>query len=158
MSLSAALDALSQAHGPAALAAAFTRLTQTVRKARTAADKGLGTLAQVFVAAMTHWDAQKADGVPVAERQRGLEATLRVAWPQTRVWHYLCANCNDIGLVISACPGDATCGRPRAHLAHDVGTPCWCTLGAKFRAPEKPNPEDFTQAARAKPTRIGRRS
>lgn len=116
-----------------------------------------GVLSQTFTAAMELWDHQKAEGVPRDIRLQTLERTLRAAWPQTREWKYLCQNCNDTGLVISFCEGDATCGRDRPHYAHDYGTPCWCSLGAKFKPKPKPGPEDFTAAAKvSKPTRLGR--
>lgn len=106
---------------------------------------------------MRLWDAMKADGVPREEREAALERTLRAAWPQTREWKYLCNLCSDIGLRMQACPGDATCGRLKAHLPHDFGRPCWCEHGARFK--EKQHTEDDAIATAAKvkkPTRIGR--
>jgi hypothetical protein len=156
MSLTDALKTLSDAHGPKALASAFAAVQGQVRRARKAADKGLGPLAQTFVAAMRIWDQQKADGVSKAERLAGLEKTLRAAWPQTREWKYLC-DCDDLGIKVSECPGDATCGRYKAHLPHTFGTPCWCPAGAKYRDKPKPSPEDFTAAGKSKPlARMGR--
>jgi hypothetical protein len=115
-------------------------------------------LAQTFRAAMQIWDQQKAAGIPVLERLKGLEKTLRSAWPMTREWKYLCWNCMDYGLEIHDCPGDSTCGREKAHLPHDFGKPCWCSAGAKFR-PKPVRELDHTDAGampKRKPTRIGR--
>lgn len=116
------------------------------------------SLAAGVMDAMRLWDEQKAAGVPLADRQRALFGVIRDLWPVTREWKYLCTNCSDSGLAIAVCPGDATCGRSKAHLAHEFGTPCWCGLGSRFREKPKPGPEDFTEAGRSKPTRIGRRS
>jgi hypothetical protein len=116
-----------------------------------------GHLAQVFLTAMHIWDSDKALGVPRDARLHALEATLRQAWPQVREWKFLCPQCDDLGLEIRDCVGDATCGRPKAHLAHTFGRPCWCALGTRFKDKPKPTAEDFTAAGRAKPmTRVGR--
>jgi hypothetical protein len=151
------LEALSKAHGPAALGAAFRALQGAVRRERR--DDKAGVLARTFRAAMVIWDAQKAEGVSKAERVAGLEKTLRVAWPQTREWKYLCGECRDTGLVIRECDGDPQCGcskKHQPHLPHEYGTACWCSLGAKFRKP-KPEPEDYAQAGRTqKMSRVGR--
>lgn len=118
----------------------------------------LGNLANTYREAVKILDAQKAAGVPLLERLKGLESVLREAWPQTREWHYLCSVCGDVGLDMQRCSGDATCGRPRAHLKHDYGKPCWCPKGARFKDKPKPEPEDFAAAGKSKPmTRIGRR-
>ena len=114
-------------------------------------------LVQTYQAAMRHWDAQKADGVVLADRLSGLEQTLRACWPFTREWKYLCDQCSDFGLVMKTCPGDATCGRSKQHLPHDFGTPCWCEQGKRYRPKQKPEPDDFAQAGKSKPmTRFGR--
>lgn len=141
MSLQDALRTLGEAHGPSALTAAFESLTQAVRRARKASKGQVGTLAATYVEAMRLWDAQRADGVSLELRLVGLEKTLRAAWPQTRAWKYLCDRCQDVGLSIETCPGDATCGRVKPHLAHSVGTPCWCKAGVRFRERPKPEPE-----------------
>lgn len=101
---------------------------------------------------------QKAAGVPKAEREQGLEALIRQVWPFTREWKYLCQACRDYGLQLAECPGDATCGRTKPHLPHEFGTPCWCSVGAKFKPKPKPSAEDFTAAGKApsKMTRVGR--
>lgn len=107
-------------------------------------------LVQTFREAMRLWDAQKADGVPFADRVTGLAKSLRQAWPKGREneWKYLCSKCSDYGLEMQDCPGDATCGRPHAHLPHDFGTPCWCSAGQRFRAQPKPGPDAFTDAGK----------
>ena len=158
MSLQEALETLSAAHGPKALAAAFIALRSHVTASRKASKKHLGVLAQTYVEAMRIWDTQKADGVSKAERETGLMKTLKAAWPQTREWHYICASCADYGLVMSDCPGDATCGRSYPHLPHEFSKPCWCSRGQRFRPPPAPEGGDFRQAGkRARTfTRVGR--
>lgn len=121
--------------------------------------KAKGDLAQTFVAAMDIWQAQTAEGLSVHQRVATLTKTLKLAWPQTREWKYLCDACDDYGLRIASCPGDATCGRMKEHGPHEFGTPCWCAAGKKFRPAPAPMPEDFTQAGKAKSkplTRLGR--
>lgn len=158
MSLETALDMLSAAHGPAQLAQAFARLRGTVRRERRAAAFTGGTLAQTFTAAMAIWDQDTANGVSRLDRLISLERTLRMAWPVTREWKYACKDCADYGLRMGTCPGDATCGRSKAHYAHDFGTPCWCGNGARYRDKAKPTPADFTAAGKspAKPQRLGK--
>lgn len=117
-------------------------------------------LAATVTEAMLQWDRQKADGVSLSERVGFLEKILRLSWPFTREWKYLCARCDDTGLVINQCPGDARCGSrwgERAHPAHDYGTPCWCSAGAKF-SPKTKTEDDYAEAGRVskKPTRLGR--
>lgn len=159
------LDALAVAQTASELSAAHHLLARVVRSSRRhAAAKG-GRLASSYVEAMAVLDAQKVAGVPFDVRVRGLEQTLRAAWPpQVREWKLLCQQCEDHGLIISLCPGDATCGdnpqthraRP-PHLLHEFGKPCWCAAGRRFLETPKPSAEDFRAAAKSKPTRIGRR-
>lgn len=141
--------------------------------------KSESVLAQTYVAAMQHWDRQKADGVPVAERLVGLEKTIRAAWPFTREWKELCHNCADTGLVMAVCRKGARCDgistrtdgprerpgkyqrlcakHPDSDYEHDYGTACWCSLGARFRDKGTPGAEEFSQAGKSKPmTRLGR--
>lgn len=122
---------------------------------RKAFTREFGTLAKTFMAAMQIWDAQKAEGVSQEDRIDGLEKTLRAAWPKGRdvAWKFLCESCADYGLQIGTCPGDATCGRPKRHLAHEYGVPCWCPAGKKFTKRE-PSPDDFTQAGKTKAPKV----
>jgi hypothetical protein len=117
-----------------------------------------GVLAATFTAAMKIWDAQKAQGVGVPDRILALGIALRSSWPgQTREWKYLCRHCDDYGLVMAECEGDAACGRDKRHLPHSFGTPCWCSNGNRYKRKDKPAPEDFAAAGRVKqPARIGR--
>jgi hypothetical protein len=142
-----AIDALRQAH---------QLLRKAVPQSRRKAHQTEGKLASAFRDAMHLWDQLKANGGTLADFLPGLERTLRDAWPQTREWKFLCSQCSDYGLVMAVCPGDATCGRTRPHLPHDFGTPCWCEPGKRYRVKPKPSPDDFTQAGRSKPTRVGR--
>lgn len=114
-------------------------------------------LAATYIEAMRLWDLQKAENVPLRTRLAGLERTLRAAWPQTRVWHYLCEQCSDHGLIMYFCKG-SDCGQGRVpHEAHEYGRPCSCVKGARFRdAPASVN--DVQQAGKVRKglTRIGR--
>ena len=116
-----------------------------------------GPLARAFKEVMTIWDRWRANGdvVSEAERVKGLEAVLRDAWPNGRTedWTYFCSACDDYGLVIQECPGDATCGHVRKHRPHNYGTPCWCPRGKQFRPKAKATPEDFTSAGRTQKPR-----
>lgn len=135
---------------------AHKELKAAVRPARREAHAKEGQLASTFRIAMTTWDQMKADGATLDALTRGMEAMLRDVWPFTREWKYLCANCEDGGLVFGQCPGDATCGRHKEHMAHSYGTPCWCSLGSRFKGRQR-SADDFTAAGRtSKPTRPGR--
>lgn len=151
-----ALGRLSAAHGPQALAAAYRSVQQAVRRGRKAVTSKLGPFVASMMEAMRLWDEQKAEGGSLEERRAGMERTLRASWPLTREWKYICDACDDYGLRMQDCPGDATCGRKKEHLPHTFGTPCWCAKGIGFRGKPKAVPEDFASAGRSKPTRIGR--
>ena len=115
------------------------------------------TLGQVAVEAAKIWHQMRENGASIEQCTTSMEAVVRARWPFTREWKFLCSNCDDVGLVMGDCPGDATCGRPRQHLPHSFGTPCWCGLGNKFKDKQPAAPEDFAQAGRTrKPTRFGR--
>jgi len=106
---------------------------------------------------MEAWDAMKAEGIALADRQRHLRKVLALAWPKLQRWDYRCDRCNDYGLIMLDCPRDHTCGRSRPHLPHEYGVPCHCAKGAKFVAKQKAA-EDYTSAGK-KPrqlTRVGR--
>lgn len=145
-----ALQQLAEATTPTELISAHQQKARAVRAARRHAARIEGPLAATFRAAMEHWDAQKADGVSFAERATCLAASLRAAWPKGRDegWKYLCSDCSDYGLIISTCPGDATCGRVKQHPKHDFGTPCWCPKGVRFKDTPKAGPEGFTSAGK----------
>lgn len=154
MSVLEALKTLSEAHGASELARAFHALQGSVRRFRRAADAKLGTLAQTYAEAMRLWDADKAAGVPKAERFARLEKTLRAVWPQTREWHYLCVACRDLGLELYECSGGSECGRTKKHLPHTYGRPCVCAKGALYQDKPKPEPTDYKQAGFSK---VGRK-
>lgn len=117
-------------------------------------------LVATFTAAMRIWDAQKADGIGLPDRITALGTALQLSWPQVREWKYTCRQCDDYGLVMAVCDGDASCGRAKRHLSHEFGTACWCSAGQRFRDKKAPTAEDFTSAGKAKPaqkmTRFGR--
>lgn len=154
MSLQDALDTLSAAHGAQALAAAFHAVEREARRKLKVSRETFGLLARTYWAAMDIYDAQKAEGVPRAERLAGLEKSLRAVWPQTREWHYLCVACSDLGLELRECDGNTSCGRHKAHLPHTYGVPCLCAKGAAFQPVQKPAAADFKAAG--KMTRMGR--
>lgn len=149
VSIEDSLKTLSDAHGSKALHAAFGKLGGQVRAARMAASSKLGTLAKTFIEAMRIWDAQKADGVSKADRVAALEKSLRLAWPERQEFkpEGWCPKCENTGVQypVGECPGDATCGRTRAHLPHEFRTPCWCALGSRFKDKPK-SADDFTGA------------
>ena len=149
MNLKDELDRLARAHGPSELASAFSQLQGAVKRQRREDARKLGPLAQTLKAAMAIWDQQKTEGVPRVERVAGLEKTLRAAWPKSRErpWQYLCDNCNDLGLVMRECSGDAICGRQQEHYPHSYGKPCWCPKGSKFKI-KPPSGDDFTSAGK----------
>jgi len=118
-----------------------------------------GALAQTYIEAMRIWDQEKADGVPLAMRQQQLERTLRLAWPQTRVWKYVCERCGDTGWENRVCTRETHCGRRRCEPGHDYVVPCVCPKGeARNRQLHpKATPEDFQQAGKRKGfTKVGR--
>lgn len=161
-----------------AVRAAHEALRSAVSGKRKADRKTWGPLARAFGDAMQIMDRQKADGVPFIERLKGLDGVLRQFWPFTREWKYVCRECDDTGLVMltcrrgSRCDGISTrtdgpfqqpgkyqrfCAKdPDGDYEHDYGRACYCSLGARFRQPPKPSPDDFQSAGRRKFTRIGR--
>lgn len=151
-----ALKQLAEAKTASELITAHQQKARAVKAARRKAQQTEGPLAATFRVAMEHWDAQKADGVSFAERAKGLEQSLRAAWPKGREegWKYLCDDCSDYGLVMGKCPGNTTCGRTFPHQAHDFGWPCVCPKGARFR--EKPkSPSDGLTSAGKSPKKSG---
>ncbi|HEV3217873.1 MAG TPA: hypothetical protein VGZ27_19260 [Vicinamibacterales bacterium] len=117
-------------------------------------DKTLGALV------LEMWElraAMQASGTTDPEAlDAGIEGVLRGRWPFVRAWHYVCDTCSDVGLRISECPGDDTCGRTKPHAQHSFGKPCFCKAGAAFREKPTPAPEDRKKAGKSKPmVRIG---
>ncbi len=149
-----AIENLAAADRPSALIAAHQAIRRAVRKQRTKEGKEWGVLAATYHEAMRIWDQQLAEGVSLAEREAGLERTLRASWPKGREldWKYLCEACGDYGLVINACPGDATCGRKKPHIPHSFGHPCWCSAGKRHQEKPKGDDGDFRNAGKNKPT------
>ena len=136
-----ALDALSAARSPFELREAHRSLKRATGHARAADGRVWGNLAATFHEAMRIWDAQRAEGVTLADRIRGMEATLRSCWPQVREWKYLCNSCDDSGAVYET--------RQTPMYAYPVVyvVPCHCSKGARFRARE-PHADDFTAAGK----------
>lgn len=159
--LQKALEALGEAHGPAALASAFQSLQGRVKRLRRDSGHALGPLATAVREAIQIRDQMKAEGVTGEALNEGLEGVLRDLWPKGRAeaWRDLCPECRDYGLIMQTCPGDATCGRPKPHASHGYGRPCFCEHGRQFRDAPKPSPDDFTKAGKTPKkdfTRAGR--
>jgi hypothetical protein len=117
-----------------------------------------GVLSATIREALNLRAKMKADGMSQADLAKNFEGVIRSCWPFTREWKFLCVECSDLGLILHECDGNRQCGRHQEHLPHRYGTPCWCSLGARFKAKER-KVEDFTQAGKtsSKPmTRFGR--
>jgi len=153
--LTTALEALSEAHGPSALVAAFRRLQVQVRKQRKR--EPVGKLASVMMEAIAARDRLKANGATGEDLDAGLAGVLRDVWPKgrERPWQHLCSACDDCGLQIKDCAGDAVCGRTFPHRPHTYGVPCWCDKGARYR-PKPAAVSDELDSAAAKPRRPSR--
>jgi len=161
MTLQDALEKLAQAHGTEAVMAGFERLQAAVRLARKKAAQVYGPLQTSINTAMRQWYAQKAQGIPRAERDRYLEQTLRAAFPPRRIWEYACEDCHDTGLIRLHCSPQHRCngvstrtdfsgqqpGKHRrlctvhAEYEHEYAVPCHCVTGLRFRPVEK-SPDD----------------
>lgn len=136
------LDALREAHN---------ELRRVVPIARRQAAKQDGDLHALGRETFRIWDQMKADGATWDERMAFLTGVLKQILNRGREWKYLCHQCDDYGLILSECPGDATCGRRAAHLAHSFGTPCVCSKGRPYDAkPKDWHAEDFTAAGKTK--------
>lgn len=84
---------------------------------------------------------------------------LEQAWPKGRdePWRYLCTACDDAGWKISQCPGDGSCGRKNAHLAHDYAQPCWCVKGQAVKGRPRVEADELAAVGKTrKPSRFGR--
>jgi len=103
--------------------------------------------------ALTLREQMRADGASQVECDALLEEALRAHWPFTREWKYLCELCQDTGLQLERRPA-----RVYGDALVDVGTPCTCRLGERFK-PRRKADDDFIAAGRvSKPTRFGGRS
>src|SRR5262245_9718942 len=98
------------------------------------------------------WDAVTA---ALEDRDQGtaLDDAVRDHWPQGREWKYLCNACGDTGLIIEQRPARIYGGK-----LVDVGVPCHCRLGARFRPRPVAAPANDDAAAGkkspTKPTRL----
>lgn len=122
-----------------------------------------------------------ADGkLSPADIAKSFEAVVRQVWPFTRVWKYACDDCQDTGLFIWTCKRGQRCdglsartdgpkekpGKyrrlcakdPDSDYTHDIGEPCSCAAGVRFR-PRAMTEFDALDAAsrpQKKMTRFGR--
>jgi len=160
--IAAILEQLAQAQTPAELRELHGRLGFAIKTKRKRAKKELCPLAKTFEEAMRIWDADKAHGVPLADRQQHLAQTLRAVWPLTRVWRYVCDRCNDTGWEPRSCTPETHCGRRRCEPGHDYVVPCVCLKGEGRRqqlTPSALTQGDFEQAGKGKRkgfTKVGR--
>lgn len=134
-----------------------------------------GLLAQTVREALRLRDQMRADGSTEEELTKGLEQTLRAAWPQTRPWHYICEDCSDTGWRHQICTPETPCGRPftkpgqsaddytgrgRCGPNHTYVEPCWCRKGELRRSgmDAKPKSEDYLGVGKVSkpPSRFGR--
>lgn len=102
------------------------------RQARAARrDPVASTLGVVVMQAVVEAEGLRAQGAAPEQVSAALETVVRDAWPKGRTepWRDLCAECRDYGWKVVECPGDATCGRHKAHLAHAYAVACWCERG-----------------------------
>ena len=79
-----------------------------------------------------------------ASKQAIAEATenlVRDRWPFEREWKYLCNGCDDTGLMLTFGVTD------RLGTVVDVGRPCTCSNGNKFRKPMA-SEADYVQAGK----------
>ncbi len=176
--IESAVQQLANAATMPELLDAHREIRRRIRAARRKQSQQWGPLATAYGEMMAICDQMKTDGVSREDRAKGIEATLRQMWPFTREWKYLCNECNDTGLVMRICRDGARCDgtstradssfQPAGKFQrlctmqqsyeHEYGTPCFCSLGARFREKPKHDPADFSDAGRtSKPTRIGRR-
>lgn len=140
--MKASLDSLRAAH---------QELRKAVPSQRRTAAKQDGDLHALGREVFQIWDRMKANGESFQDRCAYLVGILKQILKHGREWKYLCARCDDYGLEISECPGDATCGRHRPHLPHSFGSPCVCAKGRAFEPKVKDvHPEDFTAAGKTK--------
>lgn len=139
-----ALDALLKSH---------QELRKAVPKLRKTARETDGDLHALGRETFRIWDRMRDNGESFNQRCAYLVGILKQILRHGREWKYLCERCDDYGLELHECSGDATCGRHRVHLPHSYGKPCVCSKGRAFEKPAKDvYPEDFTQAGRtAKP-------
>lgn len=139
------IDPLKQAHD---------LLRAAVGPSRKLAHKVEGKLATAFREAMHLWDALKAKGGTMTDLVAGLEQTLRQHWPKGECGcprcRWTCRDCEDIGAIF-----ERRSARIYGGQMVSVVVPCHCLKGNRFR-PKAVDQDDFRQAARSKPTRIGR--
>lgn len=116
------------------------------------------TIAATLTNLIRLWDQQRAKGVPRAARLKVVEAILRQRWPARRAWTPACTACDDTGLLIMTCEGQACELGSDSHEAHTYGQACRCLAGRRYR-PFGKECHDFRQAGQIRPrrmTRIGR--
>jgi len=168
---------LSTATTPAEVQSAHRMLKAAIRTTRRQkAASGEGLLAKSVTEALRIFDAQRDQGVSLADREAGLERTLRACWPKGREWKHLCQACEDLGWVFKRCTPETPCGRPfklpgqrlddytgRGHCLpdHPYAVPCLCSKGQDFsrglQAKDRSRGPDLTTVGKTtKMSRLGR--
>lgn len=115
-------------------------------------------------------DQMRADGASDTELAKGLEQSVRAAWPQGREWQYKCDDCRDTGLIEMVCKAGQRCEgtssrvdhwkdepgkyrrlcalNPTSDYEHTYTMPCFCAAGSRFKR-QAPTPEtDDDRAAK----------
>jgi hypothetical protein len=137
-----------------ALLTAHLEMRKHAREQRRAAKKTTGKLASAFMDAMAYWDGLKAKGGTLDDLTNGLRGVLKEAWPKGECscprCRWSCPRCEDTGAIFEQRPARIYGGK-----LVTVVVPCTCPAGRRF-VPASRGSEDFTQAGKTKPTRIGR--
>lgn len=136
------------------LLTAHLEMRELAREKRRAAQHETGKLATAFREAMAYWDTLKAQGGTLADLIGGLKQVLKDAWPKGECacprCRWICQDCEDTGALFQQRPARIYGGR-----LVSVVVPCHCSAGRRY-VPKRRDPADFTQAGKAKPTRVGR--
>lgn len=116
-------------------------------------------LCQTFIAADQLRQKALASGSTKEQANDIVARALQEAWPKGREepWHYLCEQCSDSGWQVHSCPGDASCGRTKAHQAHEYVIACWCPKGVSVKGKPKQEADELAAVGKTvKPSRFGR--
>lgn len=154
--LFAALEALSTAHGPQALAEAHESLRRAQIRKRKREHAEYGPLATAIREGLMIREQMKREGVPDDQIAKSFETIVRDMWPKPlsgrdTPWGFLCENCEDYGGEILECPA-VPCERRFAHGPHSYLRPCYCRKRRFDLTPPSPTDGDALDRA-AKPTK-----
>lgn len=119
-------------------------------------------------------DKMREDGASEQELAKGLEQSVRAAWPKGREWTYLCTECSDTGVIEMVCKAGQRCEgtssrvdswkdepgkyrrlcalNPASDYTHTYVVPCFCAAGKRYRPqPQTPETDDDRAAKVQKP-------